>query len=471
MLRRLRRGWPRSFSNFKGEPVNRFCSAATLRCAAVVLGLAPFAVPSTASAGELTDVIDAADKDDPFDLNIEVIYDRQLKRAKITREFHCDPASGNNRITGCPEAGPEGALVNVKELRYERVTQTLTPRIRVGLYHDLELRIDAPIVLEDTQSLRLAGDGGDPNGIAVTPETSSILDDENGNLFPVPMSSDDRLPTRAGFGDMTLWLRWSPVSQSRDEQRGNWTLEFGYRMPTGQVMEFGNTGVGRGVHELIFATGLSRRYTYVEPYARYEFVQPLIGDHPLFKDYGGEQNHVGPGLRTGFDLGMEIVPYDDQEKNVKFWFDIGFGATYHAEGRDYSELFDALALGAQEAGCSNPSLLNCGRYNPDSSSTVAGTPHDGITVVEDYMNFRAHIAMGLQASQYLRFLTRASIAHNTEHFLSTADVGSDLDGSGVVDQANEQNPVYVPAIDTVGQRLRIEETTIFTVALSAAVMF
>lgn len=457
--------------NPEGVPVTRFCDP--LRRAAMLA--APFAFSlacvGPAFAGEVTDVIDAADKDDPFDLNVEIIYDRSLRRAKITREFNCDPASGENRITGCPEAGPEGAVVNVKELRYTRVTQTLTPRIRIGLFRDLELRVDAPIVLEDTQELSLAGDGGDPNGVAVTPETSSILDDENGNLFPVPMSSDDRLPTRAGFGDMTLWLRWSPVSQSRDEQRSTWTLELGYKIPTGQVMQYGNTGVGRGMHELIFATALSRRFTYLEPYARYQFTLPIIGDHPLFEDYGGEQDHVGPGVRTGFDLGMEIVPYDDQEKDVKFFFDVGLGVTYQAEGRDYSELFDALAIGAREPGCASADLSNCARYNPDSDSRIAGMPHDGVTVVEDYINFRAHLGMGLQASKYLRLMAKTSIAHNTEHFLSTADVGADKDGSGLVDQASEQNPVFSRAIDAAGNRLRVEETTIFTVAVSAAVMF
>ncbi len=444
--------------------------------------LALVALPRVAlHAAEVTDVIDADDENDPYDFSGEVTYRRHLRRAKITREYACSPSlRGFDRDT-CPEAGPAGELVQVKELRYQRTTHEIVPRARFGLWHDLELAIEAPIVIQDTQSIRFAGNGGDANSAVVTADTSTIAPTDEERLFEVPT---DGLPKRAGFGDMQFMLRWSPVAQERDDQRGEWTLEFAYRAPTGQVMEFGNEGVGRGVHELTLATSFSRRFRYADPYVRIEGVLPVPSDKSLFKDYGGSQEHVGPGARAGFDLGSEFVAFEYAKRGVKIFLDLGLGASYQAEGRDYTELFDALASGSAsaEGRTCNPAAAtggNCAVYNPDSKSVLAEQPtFDGITTVEQYMTFRTHVGFGAYLSPFTKLQVSLGLAHDTEHFISSADIGKDRDGSGLVEakgdprySASEHNPTYVPAIDTSGRRLRIEETTIFDVAANLTLIF
>jgi hypothetical protein len=287
------------------------------------------------------------------------------------------------------------------------------------------------------------------------------------------------LPKRAGFGDMTFTLRWQPYAQERDEMRADWTVEFGYRAPTGEHMENGNEAVGNGVHEIILATAMSRRMGFFEPYGRIDFVQPFEANDSLFKDYGDAQEHTGPGFRTGIDTGVEIVPYHEPERGLKFFVDLGVGVTYHAEGRNYTELFDALALGSQACNTqgvdtsTNDGSVNCGYYNSDSRSSLAGQPHDGITTVEEFMTFRSALALGFHASEYLTLIASVGIAHETEHHLSSAQIGKDFNNSGSIDpnEANEQNPTYVSAIDAVGRRLRIEETTIFTSGFTAKLNF
>ncbi len=421
-------------------------------------------------------MIDADDGADLFDFVGGVDYRRTLRRAKITREYNCSPSVREQDRDTCPEAinDASGTLLQVKELRYERVTHEIVPQARFGLWHDLELKIEAPIVISDDQTIRFAGDGGDSNSAVITPENSSIapgaVDGEDPeNLFDVPTEG---LPTRAGFGDMLFMLRYSPIAQERDDLRSDWTIEFGYRAPTGKAMELGNEDVGRGVHELIVATSLSRRFTYIDPYGRIEAVFPIPSDDSLFKDYGDSSEHVGPGNRVSFDFGTEVVPYEDKGKGMKFFIDLGLGARYQAEGRDYTELFDALAIGGQTCDRSNPnSGANCGTYNPDSRSQIAGQAHDGITTVEEYMTLGAHLGFGVHIRNYVRLGASLSIAHDTEHFLSSADIGKDLDGSGLVEAKDgadarynpeEHNPTFVPAIDNVGRRLRVEESTIFT---------
>lgn len=439
-----------------------------------------------ALGAEITDVIDAADGDDPFDMRVEVEYRRSLRRAKITREFHCDPSTFSEHAETCPDAPPVGELLHVKELRYERVTHEVLPTVRIGLWHDLELKVEIPIVAADEQAIRFAGDGGNPDSIAITPAESRIAPERGENLFNVPPD----LPKRAGVGDVLFMLRYSPIAQERDDLRGDWTIELGYRAPTGDVMKYNNEAVGRGVHELIIATALSRRFQYADPYARFEAVFPFASQNALFKDYGDSQQHVGPGARAGFMAGAELVPYDDPQQGVKFFIDIALGAEYQAEGRDYSELFDALG-GAQrtfDPQCAGydpgdsprPALPdNCARYNPDSrSSPIVGQPMNGLTTVEQYVTWRSRLGAGLYVSRYAKLAGYLALEHDTEHYLSNADVGRDLDNSGLVEARGalgydeaEHNPVYVPAIDAVGKRLRIEETTNFQVGASLSIIF
>lgn len=440
---------------------------------------ASLGLPAVVSAAEVTEVLDADDGDDPFDFRAEVQYRRTLRRAKITREFNCGARAVD--VDTCPNAGPAGELVQVKELRYQRWTHEMVPTVRFGLWHDLELKIEAPLVLSDTQQVRFAGNGGDINGDVITPENSSIAPGPNGgvdpeDLFPVPTKG---LPTRAGFGDMLFMLRWAPVSQERDQTRGDWVVEMGFRAATGKKMQFGNDSVGRGAHEVILATALSRRMKYSDPYARFEAVFPFASGDSLFKDYGDGQEQIGPGKRINFEFGSEFVPYQNLKKGNKFYFDLAMGATYHGEGRDYSELFDALAAGAQLCDpAGEGGARNCGRYNPDSQSEIKGTPHDGITTVEEYLTVYGRFGMGLFVADHLKLGISLQMAHDTEHFITNADIGDDLDGSGLVEARSdpgynpaEQNPTYVQALDQVGRRLRVEETTVFTTALNAALMF
>jgi hypothetical protein len=452
--------------------------------------------PAPALASVLTDVVDAADGDDPFDVTADVAYDRTLRRAKITREFPCDPAQ---TLDTCDSALPGvGQMVYAKELRIQRITHTLTPRLRFGLYRDLELAIEAPVVIEDTQEVRFAGNSGDPNGVAVDPTISTIAPGSrqrvvNGrvvlgpdgepvmedpeNLFDVPPAE---LPTRGGFGDMQLALRWSPYNQERDQARATWLLEFAWRLPTGEVMKADNEGVGRGVHALTAATAVSRRFRYTEPYVRVDGTLHVPSSDSLFKDYRFAQERVGPGAVVGFLVGSEFVPYEQAERGIKLFFDLGLGAHYHAEGRDYSELFDALASGGRDCPTDPRAAVDPNRscYNPDSNSELAGQAFDGITTVEQFVTAKAHLGFGLQTSQHLRIGTELSLAHDTEHFISTADVGKDLNGTGIVESradvnwsAEEQNPTYVRSIDALGRRLRVEETTVFNVRMSATLMF
>ncbi|MGB0647306.1 MAG: hypothetical protein ACPGQS_09045, partial [Bradymonadia bacterium] len=159
--------------------------------------LASLCISNLSTAAEIVDVMDAAEPDNPIDVRLDVNYDRALRRSKITRELNCY----NQPL--CPqrpgEVGYVGKIVNVKELRYERITQRVVPKLRIGMYHDLEFAVTMPIVVGDTQGIRFAGDGGKRNSQQIDGTISSISttrtrqfpdgDDEDMNPDQVPEDS------------------------------------------------------------------------------------------------------------------------------------------------------------------------------------------------------------------------------------------------------------------------------------------
>ena len=111
-----------------------------------------------AQGAEPTVVADAAEDRNPFDFIGEVFYRRHLRRAKITREYNCNPAAVPEDLETCPDAPQEGKLTNVKELRYARYTHEIVSRARFGLYKDLELWIEMPIIMLVLELLRNFGE-------------------------------------------------------------------------------------------------------------------------------------------------------------------------------------------------------------------------------------------------------------------------------------------------------------------------
>src|ERR1700722_6463587 len=119
---------------------------AVLAGAGVVLGagLARAAEPRNATEprvmlepGEVVNVIDAFDEGNPFDLNISLGFDYSSKSAKILRETAIGGA-------GLTSGGFTTHLLNVAS--YSETMARLTPRVDVGLYHDIAVHIALPII-------------------------------------------------------------------------------------------------------------------------------------------------------------------------------------------------------------------------------------------------------------------------------------------------------------------------------------
>ncbi len=539
-------------------------------------------VGQTASASELTDVLDAADSDfyvdpitgerkeakDPVDFNIGITFAQTRERMKINRE-KC--ARGDT----CPT---DGGLYN-KELRYDRSISQMNIDLEAGIYKDLEFHVRIPIVFSDQRKYKYAlndeaacefdTNKDDPkcvNGTnsTVDPSDDRITADAQGGdpeldsfagaspnfgtyrYFDIPGDKDWLNGVeRSGLGDVTIGLDYAIWNDDRyyrdvgpespwyrESGRSTLTVGFDYTMPTGEVSKGGNSGVGQGVHWLKWRVAASRRYEYVEPYTQFSFTLPLPASDTVFKDYGGGQERVGPGVRGDITAGIEFIPWEQKELSTemrsefadpiysgehrKVTIDLRALFGFVAEGREYGPLFDALngtqcnglALGdltaRPECGWlaekwSNAGFENVGRLNPFRNDSQTGNnqdlahplTEDGITDYEGYGYVNASLGVAVQPTKWVQLRTHFGLGYQQDHFLTFAKAGKDVrgrsdlntesvtvpgdqfgkDGTVSFDDIKERNPVYNPKYDAVGRRFRSAENTIFNWDIALVVQF
>jgi hypothetical protein len=128
-------------------------------------------------AAQVTDVADALDLDDPFDANLELKFDVERHSGLLTRENFQPPEKD-------PSVSPR--TVDVKEMNFERVRFRIRPRLEIGIFHDVAVFAEWPIVIWDQQNWRYA-EGTDQSN-------STFSRDE----APAPSPPVDSWPETAG---------------------------------------------------------------------------------------------------------------------------------------------------------------------------------------------------------------------------------------------------------------------------------
>ena len=129
---------------------------------------------SEAQAADVTRVATAFEDDNFFDVHLGVTYDFNYKRAAILREWNSGrPGDNENRL--------------VKDLVFEQFRHTLTPTLEFGLFRDLGLYFELPIVLSDSRQYSFdqraddcvfGSPGGSPTASCTNKGNSTTLRDE-----------------------------------------------------------------------------------------------------------------------------------------------------------------------------------------------------------------------------------------------------------------------------------------------------
>src|SRR5450432_3615958 len=209
-----------------GAPILGVCSAALgVFCVARAAHAdAPHNVsePSVLSEpAEITQVPDAFDDDDPFDLNLSLGYESTWTSSVIRRESSiAQPGLTTGGFTQS----------NMNAAQYKQTTSRLLTRADVGVYKDIALVFRVPIILSDDRQLS-GVDGSDKQ------QTVALAGAPGEQLFSLPFKS----PTRSGIEYLAVGIDAGIMNQARDATKPTWVLGIEGRFNVSEPMHACNS--------------------------------------------------------------------------------------------------------------------------------------------------------------------------------------------------------------------------------------
>lgn len=420
-----------------------------------VLAALMLVAPLAAPAAEITRIASSFDEDDPFDLILDVSFERTQSRTKIVRE--------QLAFTG-------GERTEATEVWHKGTDTRLNMELAIGLYRDLEFSFGLPLILQQNDSYGFVSGTDESNSTIVNncvrPDGTFIPGclgnpDLAAGLFTIPSTSK-----RGGLGNMRFGLAYAFFNQNRDDTKPMWIVGIDYEAPTAKrrdpsednteaTGERGN--VGDRVHKYTFYTSLSRKIGVADPYFRVHYTLPVAGPGIYSNCFnqdtlGAPENcFTGPWTRketgikaphmAGFLFGTEFTAFTDKTKGQKFVIDLRTMGNYVSGGRYYNELSSALRK---------------------------------LLATQDYFQVGGRVGVVASAGEAFTLRASGTFLYNTDHTLTNEQIGQDLNNNGVVDvteRPEELNPTFDFRTDLVSRRFRATESTMFRLELSAAFAF
>jgi hypothetical protein len=472
---------------------------------------------------EIVQIADAFDDDDIFDLHLSLGYQHTWKNAKIYRE------------TAAAQIATGGFTPsNMNVAKYEQDTARLNTRADIGLYKDIALVIRMPVILSDDRSLKENGGGLQSNTLVGAPGEQ---------LFMMPLKA----PTRSGIEYLAFGLDFGLMNQARNPNKPTWNIGGEVRVNVsepmhacnanpqnlnqtppkggsqvkcayphdtnrdGQAGQFSTSdtgvpgtsikfdegasgerspGVSRGTTGLAFHTYLSRRVKYIEPYGGFDVLFEFpnqSSDYHQTDLRGSLVNH--PPLRGTMTMGIAVMPWEIRDAFQRLTIDGRFSGTYVSEGRDYSELFDAL-------GSSDAPSLRAPQFSEYTAGPTAAYPSvvdpnsqkvyfTGLTDVQQHGEYTFSISTTYQAGEYVKFNVGGAYTLYQGHFVTfdqacNPNFSSDASQMGPCRTGTAEtgytatgipNPNYRKVINDPGRRFKVDGSNGFDAWISATVMF
>ncbi len=425
-----------------------------------------------------TDVVDAFDDDDVFDVSIHVGYVRSWQLGRVQREQNGMGAAAEGRATRAWE--------DIADYTLER--NVLMLGLDVGIFRDVAAYARLPVILSDDRALRRIG-SEDPT-MRLTDRASEGL-----AIFDVPAGDGLRSPTRSGVDYIAVGLAWSILNQHRDIHVPTWLLMVEGRFNLGDPMRARtcqstaagvmcqgaeNAGMTRGTNALRIETRASWRYEYLEPYGGLGFQIEWPGSSDqFFLPSGNLAGYINqqPPILGQLVVGTAIIPWEDRQHYQRFAIDLRFLGDYVSEGHDYSPLFDALGAS------SNPHLSNPtfeGQPGPGGDvSGLRSVNFYGLTDTQSHVRLGGRFALEMQAARYVRFTIATEVRHSPSYTITQADAcNPNVSGPPAGDErlrgrceSGIINPHHRPVIDLPGQRFRMESLTEVDVSAMVTALF
>lgn len=430
-----------------------------------------------------TDVIDAFDGKDRFDLNVRLEYERLHERGKIAREQRDANGIGYAHVADA-----------------EHESSRLSLGIDLGLARDLMASIRMPLVLSDARSLD-APAGADREELAVDLAGSPGAPEP---LLSAPLAS----PPRAGLDYLALGAAYALTNQQRKPWLPTWVVRIEGRRALGTVLSpcrdsengrrcgtnspedrdgdslldgtfatVGKPGSSRGVSAILLETRFSRRYRHLEPYAGLGLtVEWPSTARDLFPRIEGVRTR--PGRRSSAALGAAVIPWENRGTFQRIALDLRLEATHVDDGFDYSPLFDALGS------ASDPDLARARfervRVSGEGQLTRSGArvPFTGITHIASHLAYGARMGLEVQAARYIRFQVGSALSFVTSHRITGLSACSDdvafagaSDDDGRMCVRGRADPRHREVIDAPGKRFVLRDQLLLSLFAQATAMF
>ena len=425
-----------------------------------------------------TDVADAADGRDPFDLNVNLSYERVRDRASLYREH----------------ALADGTRTQQKVAHSHHEVSRLALGLDVGLLRDLMATARLPLVLSDARTL---------DAVEGARAFTTAGPGDEVPMFDLPFAS----PRRAGLDYLAMGAAWAVLNQMRTPWNPTWVLRIEGRRAIGTSLRAAcqdagsacapekvdrRAGSSRGMSGLAAETRFSRRYRYVEPYAGLSFLMewPALGNDAArrrFRTSDGEGRAGRPGPESGATLGAAIVPWEERGSFQRIAVDVRLTAVHVARGIDYSPLFDALGSSSHpalatprftsvrgslpgadpRAACSGPDDVDCGE---------GPVPFTGVTQVDAHLRYGGQIGLEVQAARYVRFTAGTSLQWTTPHAVTGLAPCSGSGAGGLADDgrvctSGRVDARHRAAIDAPGRRFYVRDQLLIGVYAQATAQF
>ncbi|HTQ03274.1 MAG TPA: hypothetical protein VMI54_05435 [Polyangiaceae bacterium] len=467
---------------------------------------------------EIVQVADAFDDDDIFDLHLSLGYEHTWKNAKIYRESSMPQISSGDFTPS-----------NMNVAKYSEELSRLNTRADIGVYKDLAIVIRLPVILSDDRNIQENGGGLQSTTLAGLPGEQ---------LFSLPFKS----PSRSGIEYLALGMDAGVMNQARNPNKPTWVIGGEVRVnvsepmhacnanpPAGEVkcatpndmnrdgvpnqvtttdtgvpnqrliLDEGSAtprkpGVSRGTTGLAFHTFISRRVKYVEPYGGFDVLFEFPNgdsDYHATDLKGSLVNH--PPLRGTMTVGIAVIPWEIRDAFQRVTLDARFEGSYVSEGRDYSELFDAL--GSSDAPSlrtpqfsdymANPDPTTRGMYPSVVDPNSQKVYFTGLTDVQQHGEYVFSARATYQAGEYVKFNVGGGYQLIQGHFItfdqacnpafsnSTAQMGPCRNGDQTTGYTPSgiPNPNYRKVINDPGRRFKVDDVNGLDAWISATVMF
>ena len=434
-----------------------------MRIAPLVLSVLITGLALPTEAARLTDVADAFDvfkvgdeeKIDPFDAYFDLDFSFQQASGLISRE-----AGARGQTSECRPGNPEGCLP-VDELSFTETTSLLNIRGEFGIFRDLAMTLNVPIIL----SKRLTFDYAD----GITAESSSIDNVNSTAGSSTSLFAHDFTATYKGVAPLELGLRFAGLNDERTPTGPSWLLAFEWALPwTSTVYDPSSTNVdelsvGDGIHRLRFSTALSKRVVnlglvgidkrimrrgYLEPYVFLAYTLPVTAPEvavEALQEKAGNPFGASASHEAEFFAGFEVVPVENIQTGEDFIIDIGMRTKYVSEGKNYTVVTPAL---------------------------------NELTYTSQFLDLGLHLGLHGHPIDYLRLGFQFDLGYRTEHYLTNENVGEDKTGNGQVqqdecsltnpDECDLINPYFDQRVDQIGYRLLEHGRVTWAIGLTLA---